>query len=257
MAQTGVIIVAGGTGNRMGGRLPKQFLLLGGKPILAHTIDNFAAALPGAQIVVVLPTSHLDFWKNFAARFEIAPHKVVEGGLERFHSVRNGLAALAPGTEIIAVQDGVRPLCSTELIRSTYTAAETHGAAIPVIEPVDSLRQIDDNGSRPIDRSRLRIVQTPQVFRAEILRQAYAADYRPAFTDDASLVESVGFPVFLCQGERQNIKVTTPEDLMFAETLLAAGDDNLDTGGNTHDTCSTRACSGDACNNHDNDGELL
>lgn len=219
--QTGVIIVAGGGGSRMGGSLPKQFMLLGGMPVLAHTINNFAGALPGAEIVVVLPAAHIDFWQNFAARFEVAPHTVATGGGERFHSVKNGLAALRREPELIAVQDGVRPLATHELIRRTVAAAAEHGTAVPVIEPVDSFRQTDDAGSHIVDRRRLRIVQTPQVFRTDLLRRAYEAEYRPEFTDDASLVELSGQEIFLCQGERANLKITTPEDLVFAEALLA------------------------------------
>ena len=157
--QTGVIIVAGGGGSRMRGARPKQFMLLGGMPILARTINNFAAALPGAEIVVVLPAEHTGFWHNLSARFEVAPHTVAEGGRERFHSVKNGLAALKRDPELIAVQDGVRPLGSQELIRRTVAAAAEHGTAIPVVEPVDSFRETDGAASQIIDRRRLRIVQ--------------------------------------------------------------------------------------------------
>jgi len=225
MERIGVIIVAGGSGRRMGGARPKQFLLLGGRPILARTIDRFAEALPGAEIVVVLPAAHIDFWHDFAARFDVKPHTVVAGGAERFHSVRNGLAALRSDPGLIAVHDGVRPLASPELIRRVAAAAAEHGAAIPVIPPVDSFRSVDDGGSHPVDRSRLRIVQTPQIFRAETLRDAYAAEFRTAFTDDASAVEAAGHPVFLCEGEAANLKITRREDLAIAETLLACRED--------------------------------
>lgn len=206
----------------MGGGLPKQFRLLDGMPVLARTIANFAAALPGAQIVVALPAEHTAFWRDLAARFDVPEHTVVTGGAERFHSVRNALESIAPDTELVAVQDGVRPLGSAELIRRVVDAAARHGAAIPVVEVVDSLRQTDGTTSRPVDRSRLRAVQTPQAFRTEILRRAYRAEYSPEFTDDASVVERSGEPVFLCEGERQNIKITAPEDLVFAEALLAS-----------------------------------
>lgn len=214
----------------MGGTRPKQLLFLESLPILAHTINNFAAALPGAQIVVVLPAAHMDYWRNLAARFEVAAHTLAEGGEERFHSVRSGLAALAEGVELIAVQDGVRPLASHEMIRRTAEAAAQHGAAIPVIEPVDSFRRvdidIDGNGNRAasqiIDRRTLRIVQTPQIFSAETLRRAYEAAYQSEFTDDASVVEQSGAPIFLCEGERTNLKITSPEDLEFAQAILTA-----------------------------------
>ena len=223
MARTGVIVVAGGRGERMGGSIPKQFRLLGGEPLLARTLRNFAEALPGARIVVVLPAGHIDFWHNLCKRFDVVPHTTVEGGAERFHSVRNGLAALDAETELIAVQDGVRPLTSVETIRRIAAAASEHGAAIPVVEAVDSYRATDDcGGSHAIDRRPLRIVQTPQIFRAELLREAYTAEYRPEFTDDASVVEATGHAVVLCEGERQNLKITSPDDLAIAEALLAA-----------------------------------
>ena len=141
--QIGVIIVAGGGGTRMGGSRPKQFTMLGGLPVLAHTINNFAGALPGAEIVVVLPAAHADFWKDFAARFDIAAHTVTTGGDERFHSVKNGLKALKRDPELIAVQDGVRPLASHGMIRRAVAAAAEHGTAIPVVEAVDSYRETD------------------------------------------------------------------------------------------------------------------
>ena len=161
--QIGVIIVAGGGGTRMGGSRPKQFTMLGGLPVLAHTINNFAGALPGAEIVVVLPAAHADFWKDFAARFDIAAHTVTTGGDERFHSVKNGLKALKRDPELIAVQDGVRPLASHGMIRRAVAAAAEHGTAIPVVEAVDSYRETDGTASRIADRRRLRIVQTPRM----------------------------------------------------------------------------------------------
>lgn len=221
MESIAVIIVAGGSGSRCGGSLPKQFRLLGGLPVLARTINNFAAALPGAQLVVVLPREYVSFWQNFAARFEVAKHSVTEGGAERFHSVRLGLASVGEGVELIAVQDAVRPLASVELIRRVTDAAAEHGAAIPVATPADSFRQVEGEASHPIDRTHLRIVQTPQVFRAAVLRHAYEAEYTPSFTDDASVVEQSGCPVALVEGEASNLKITTAEDLLIAEALIA------------------------------------
>lgn len=242
MERTGVIIVAGGQGHRLGGSLPKQFRLLGGLPVLARTINRFAETLPGAQIVVALPASHTSFWHDLAARFDVAAHTVVEGGEERFHSVRNALAALAPDTELIAVQDAVRPLGSADLIRRIVEAAAEHGAAIPVVEPADSFRETDGSTSHPVDRSRLRIVQTPQAFRAEVLRRAYEAPYCPEFTDDASVVERSGCEVVLCEGERQNLKITAFEDLIVAEALLAARDAAAD----EHEAGEESACEAQA-----------
>lgn len=244
MERIGVIIVAGGSGRRMGGSIPKQFRLLGGQPVLARTIGNFATAWPGAEIVVVLPESHIAFWKDFAARFEVAHHQVVAGGAERFDSVRCGLAALRSDPDLIAVQDGVRPLGSVEMIRRVAQTALRYGAAVPVVEPADSFREIEAAGketnptgsagadagadreedprSHPVDRSRLRIVQTPQIFRSWLLREAYRQPYRREFTDDASVVEAAGYPVSLARGERSNLKLTTPEDFIIAEALLSA-----------------------------------
>lgn len=220
MPKTGIIIVAGGGGSRMGTSTPKQFLFLGSEPILVRTIRSFAEALPRAQIAVVLPPEHAAYWHDLAARFDVPPHTVAEGGCERFHSVRNGLAALADDTELIAVQDGVRPLVSRELILRTFAAAEACGAAVPVVLPVDSFRETDGEHSRAVDRSRLRIVQTPQVFRADWLRAAYQAEFRPEFADDAAAVEAAGHAICLCEGERRNLKITTPEDLVIAAALL-------------------------------------
>lgn len=218
---TGVVIVAGGRGRRMGTALPKQFLFLGERPLLAHTIDLFAGALPGAAIVVVLPEERIDYWRDLAARFEIAPHTLVAGGAERFHSVRNGLAALPADTALVLVHDAVRPLCSPGLIRRMAAAAAEHGAAIPVLPPVDSFRETEAaGGSHAVDRSRLRIVQTPQAFRAELLRRAYELPWSERFTDDASVVEQAGHPLFLCEGERTNLKITEPDDLTLAAAIL-------------------------------------
>ena len=240
MERTGVLIVAGGS-RRCGGQLPKQFRLLGGQPVLARTINRFAEALPGARIVAILPAEYAAFWRDLAARFDVAAHTVAEGGAERFHSVRNGLMALPPETELIAVQDGVRPLAGVEMIRRVAEAAAASGAAIPVVEPVDSFRETDgpntpgaaaedtQTPSHIIDRRRLRIVQTPQIFRADLLRTAYEAPYDAAFTDDASVVERAGHAVRLVAGERTNLKLTTPEDFIVAEALLAAREENGET----------------------------
>lgn len=227
MESTGIIIVAGGSGSRAGGARPKQFRFLGGMPVLARTINTFAAALPGAEIVAVLPEQHIGFWKNLSARFDVAEHKIVAGGAERFHSVRNGLAALTSDPGLIAVQDGVRPLGSIAMIRRVAEAAARHGAAVPVVEPVDSFRETDADeagnvASHIVDRRFLRIVQTPQIFRADILRRAYEAEYRAEFTDDASVVEAIGQAVCLAEGERENLKLTTPGDFVIAEALIAA-----------------------------------
>ncbi len=220
----GVVIVAGGSGTRIGGSVPKQFMIVGGEPLLVRTINTFAEALPAAQIVVVLPESHIDFWKNLAARFDVAPHRCVAGGRERFHSVKAGIQALNENTGLIAVHDGARALVSKKLIIRAVQSAIECGSAIPTIAPVDSFRVATECGSHPIDRSTLRIVQTPQIFTAEILRNAYRTEYIPSFTDDASVVEHSGVAVTLCEGERSNLKITTVEDIAIAEALLATKD---------------------------------
>ena len=218
----GVVIVAGGSGQRMGGPVPKQFMIVGGKPLLVRTINVFAEALPAAEIVVVLPEGQVDFWKNLSARFDVARHRIAIGGKERFDSVKAGIAALGAQTCFIAVQDGVRALVSKKLIiRALQTAIET-GSAIPAIAPADSFRETGDNGeSHPVDRSRLRMIQTPQIFEAGLLRKAYETEYDPSLTDDATVVERSGAKVTLCEGERTNIKITTADDLTLAEAIIA------------------------------------
>lgn len=220
MAKRGVIIVAGGSGRRMNSSMPKQFLMLGGMPVVAHTINTFAEALPAADIVVVLPEEHIAMWKNLAARFDIAVHRCVAGGKERFDSVKRGLEALSPDVEYVAVHDGVRALLSKRLVIRTMLDCEKHGASIPVVEVVDSYRKVVGDLSEIVPRSELRIVQTPQTFRAEILRKAYEQEYSATFTDDASVVEALGHRISLVEGERSNIKLTTPEDMEWAEWWL-------------------------------------
>lgn len=217
---TGVVIVAGGSGTRMGGGIPKQFRILGGEPLLARTINTFAAALPAAQIVVVLPAQYIDYWRDLAARFTVARHRTVAGGEQRFHSVRAGLDALPENTKYVAVHDAVRALCSKRLIIRTLQCAIENGSAVPATPPADSYREVGDNGAnRPVDRNALRIIQTPQIFRFAELRDAYRTDYDPAFTDDASVAERAGVAITLCEGERRNIKITTPEDMAIAAAL--------------------------------------
>ncbi len=217
----GVVIVAGGKGVRMGGgATPKQFRFLGQLPILAHSINIFSQVDPSAQIVVVLPSEHIQYWQNLASRFSVAKHSTIAGGAERFDSVKCGIDALSKDCEIIAVHDGVRPMCSIELIDRAIYCATANGSAVPVIDVVDSFREVADEGSRIVDRSKLRAVQTPQIFDAITLRRAYRQPYIDTFTDDASVVESMGERIILCQGDRSNIKITTTEDIIFANALL-------------------------------------
>ena len=222
MAKRGVIIVAGGSGRRMGGALPKQFMMLDNEPILARSINRIHEALPAAEIVVVLPEEHVELWKNIAARFDVARHKIAIGGKERFHSVKNGLAALSDEVAIVGIHDAVRPLASKKLIIKLFLEAENNTAVIPVVAPIDSYRIVEGDNSRIIDRSALRMVQTPQVFQAEALRKAYEQPFSSTFTDDASVMEAAGHKVTLVEGERENIKITTPSDMLIAEAIINA-----------------------------------
>jgi 2-C-methyl-D-erythritol 4-phosphate cytidylyltransferase len=225
MAKRGVIIVAGGSGRRMGASLPKQFMMLGNEPILVRSINSIHEALPAAEIVVVLPTEHVELWKNLSARFIVAPHKIAHGGQERFHSVRNGLQAMSQEVEYIGVHDAVRPMVSKKLIIRLMLEAEEHPAVIPTIAPPDSYRIVQGEESHIIDRSTLRIVQTPQVFQAKTLRKAYEQEFTPLFTDDASVVEATGTEITLIEGERENIKITTPADMIFAQAIISTQDE--------------------------------
>lgn len=222
MAEIGVIIVAGGSGRRMGATLPKQFMMLGQQPVLARSINRIHEALPKAEIVVVLPSEWVEMWRNMAARFDVARHKIATGGKGRFHSVQNGIAALSDEVRTIAVHDAVRPLVSKKLIIRLVLATDESAAVIPVVAPADSFREVEGDESHIVDRSRLRMVQTPQLFRAEVLRRAYEQPFSESFTDDASVVESMGEKITLVEGERENFKLTTPTDMILAEAIIAA-----------------------------------
>ena len=216
-----ILIVAGGRGTRMGGPQPKQFLELAGRPVLMHTLEAFDRWDASARLIVVLPEDQIDTWKRLCEAHVFGRiHRVVAGGETRFHSVRNGLDAVA-SDGLIAVHDGVRPLVAPSVIAACFAAAADGGAAVPVVPVVESVREVDaDGGSRPVDRTRLRVVQTPQVFRTDVLRAAYRLPYDPRFTDDASVVEASGVAVRLVPGNRENIKLTTPMDLLLAEQLM-------------------------------------
>ena len=225
MAKIGVIIVAGGSGQRMGASIPKQFMMLGNLPILGHTINRIREALPSSQVVVVLPKEHIAMWRNLSARFDISKHEIAEGGKERFLSVKNGINSLSGEVEIIAVHDGVRPLVSKKLIIKLVLEAEKHSAVIPVVAPTDSYRLVEGADSHIMDRSKLRMVHTPQIFQANTLRQAYEQPFSTTFTDDASVVEAAGGQITLIEGEATNIKITTPADLVIANAILTSHED--------------------------------
>ena len=214
------IIVAGGSGKRMGGPIPKQFLLLKGKPLLCWTIEAFHRYEPAMPIIVVLPEQQIPIWKSLCIGHHFhVPHETVAGGEERFHSVRNGLAQVKHDG-LVAVHDGVRPLVSVELIDRCFKASEEHGAAIPVVPIHSSVRELEGDKSYPVDRSMFRLVQTPQCFLAELLRRGFELTYDDAFTDEASLMERLDVEVFLVEGEERNIKVTTANDLMVVERIV-------------------------------------
>jgi 2-C-methyl-D-erythritol 4-phosphate cytidylyltransferase len=201
--------------------LPKQFLVLHGKPLLLHSMHAFYRVYPDCRIILVLPEEHIETWKHcYAAAGLNIPHQITHGGPTRFQSVKNGLA-MASEEEIIAIHDGARPLVSGSLIESTFIEATLSGSAIPVIEVNESLRQISGSGSFPVDRSHYRIVQTPQVFRGDLLFRAYQTGYQPDFTDDATVVEQTGTTISLVPGDPVNIKITRPADLLLAESILA------------------------------------
>ena len=218
-----VIVVAGGKGIRMGGDVPKQFLPLNGMPILMRTICRFIEYSPTIAVILVLPERHFEYWSSLCEKYDFdIPHRLVKGGETRFHSVKNGLQSIEDKDDcLVAVHDGVRPFVSVETIAATFDMAERRGGAIPVVECVDSIRMLDDDGkSRACDRSLFKLVQTPQTFRIETLRTSYSVEYATHFTDDASVVESAGYDISLVDGNRENIKITTGYDMKIAPSLL-------------------------------------
>ncbi|NSW94532.1 MAG: 2-C-methyl-D-erythritol 4-phosphate cytidylyltransferase [Bacteroidales bacterium] len=215
-----VLIMAAGSGSRFGAEIPKQFHELAGKPVVMHAIQQFLNWRNDIEIIIVLPAGYLTYWKNLTAKYSFnVPHSVTEGGATRFLSVRNGLA-LTGDDGLVAVHDGVRPLVSTDTITRCFETAEKYGSAVPVINPADTVRLETEQSSTTFDRNRVKLVQTPQVFRADIIRKAYMQDYNPGFTDDATVVEKSGIAIHLVEGNRENIKITNPEDLAVAGALL-------------------------------------
>lgn len=217
-----VVVVAGGKGLRMGGEIPKQFIPVGGRPVLIRTLENFYAWDSSAQLILVLPESQIDYWNALCEEYSLkVPHEIAKGGATRFESVCNGLKMVSANTKSVAVHDGVRPFVSHDVISRCFDAIDTVEAVVPVVAPVESLRRVVGNGeSRSENRDDYRLVQTPQVFRIETLFRAYEQPFNPSFTDDASVVESIGCKITIVEGNRENIKLTTPFDLMIAESLL-------------------------------------
>lgn len=217
-----IIIVAGGKGLRMGGEIPKQFLPIKGKPVLMRTLETFSTCDETIERIVVLPVDQQDYWRHLCKIYGFTlSHRIANGGETRFHSVKNGLA-LVEDNALVGVHDGVRPFVSSKVISECYRVAEVSGAAIPVTDVVETLRQVTENGnSQTVPRNCYKLVQTPQVFLSSLLKQAYSQPYTSCFTDDASVVEAWGYRVELVEGNRENVKLTTPFDLKLAEMILS------------------------------------
>ena len=217
--QRHAIIVAGGSGKRMGAPIPKQFLEVNGAPILVHTLNVFHRFDPTIRLVVVMAKDWMDHWKELSANFKTPDHQLVEGGEERFHSVSNGLASIE-GEGVVGIHDAVRPLVSVDTLERCYEKAAAGESVIPVVPVTESLRFVDGDGNKAVERSSYRIVQTPQCFPLSAIRSSFEQGYRPFFTDDASVAESAGFTITTVEGNTENIKITSPQDLVLAKSLL-------------------------------------
>ena len=217
------ILVAGGKGLRMGSDIPKQFLPLRGRPVLMHTIDVFRRTYPDIHIILVLPREQQDYWRQLCGQHGYDVELcVADGGETRFHSVHNGLSLIPDDARgVVGVHDGVRPFVSPETIRRCYESAEEYGAVVPVVPVVETVRQVlADGSSMTVDRNAYRLVQTPQTFDIQLLKKAYGQPFDPFFTDDASVVEAMGHPIKLVEGNNENIKLTNPADLKLAEGMV-------------------------------------
>lgn len=217
--------MAGGKGERMGESTPKQFLELNGKPILMHTIEKFLNTFQNIKIIIALPENQFDYWEELCIKHQFIniPLHLVKGGKTRFQSVKNALS-MVKSDGIVGIHDGVRPLVSEAVIKACYQAAATHGNVIPVVEMVDSLRFVSkqEGTNKAVPRSCYKIVQTPQCFKSELILKAYDQDEDDSFTDDASVLEKMGETIHLVEGNRDNVKITTKEDLAYAEAIIGA-----------------------------------
>lgn len=214
------VIVAGGSGTRMGAAIPKQFLLLNGKPLISYTLEAFLQSFDDLELILVLPKSFLEEARTIVEQSSDAKRiRLCEGGATRFHSVKNGLQ-LTDDPSVIFVHDGVRCMVSTRLIQNCYQQALEKGSAIPAVAITDSIRKINTKGTEAVDRNLLRAIQTPQTFRSEIIRPAFNQPFSENFTDEATVAEAAGFSIQLIEGEKDNIKITLPADLLVAEQLL-------------------------------------
>ncbi len=219
-----IIIVAGGSGNRMGSSIPKQFLELNSKPILIHTLERLSRFIPNAEFIVALPESQFEYWKELCEKHYLTiNHHLSKGGETRFESVKNALAFVKE-EGVVAIHDGVRPLISQEVLRKCMATAKAEGSAIPTLDVIESVRQLKDDTSIVVNRSNYKIVQTPQCFKSDTILKAYELNYNESFTDDASVVEAIGEKIILIDGNKENIKITTPEDLKIAEMYLKSSD---------------------------------
>ena len=219
-----IIIVAGGKGLRMGSDIPKQFLPIGGKPVLMRTLERFREYSEDLQIILVLPEAQQDYWQDICQKYNFqVEYLLANGGQTRFHSVQNGLALVPDDAEgVVGVHDGVRPFPSIEVIRNCFETARTAKAVIPVIPVVETVRHLEKEGSVTVPRGDYRLVQTPQTFDIQLLKAANRQPYDDGFTDDASVVESYGYQITLVEGNRENIKITTPYDIIVAEAILTS-----------------------------------
>jgi 2-C-methyl-D-erythritol 4-phosphate cytidylyltransferase len=216
------VIVAGGSGLRMGTDIPKQFILLNRKPLLWYTLEAFLSAYNDMQIILVLPKENIPQGESISKDTGAAARiNITAGGTTRFHSVQNGLALIANDISVVFVHDGVRCLVTKELIQRCYKQAIEKGSAIPAVAATDSIRIIEDNAHSVADRNKVRIIQTPQTFLSTLLIPAFNTSYQPAYTDEATVVEASGKEVFLVEGDYENIKITRPTDLLIAEKILA------------------------------------
>ena len=217
-----IIIVAGGKGLRMGSDIPKQFLPIGGKPVLMRTLERFREYSDDIQIILVLPEAQQEYWHQLCDEYHFdVEYTLANGGQTRFHSVQNGLAKVPDDAQgVVGVHDGVRPFPSIEVIKNCYETARTAKAVIPVIPVVETVRQLDGDSSLTVPRDQYRLVQTPQTFDIQLLKAANRQPYNDGFTDDASVVEAFGHKITLVEGNRENIKITTPYDLKIAEVLI-------------------------------------
>ncbi len=216
-----LICVAGGSGKRMGTETPKQFLLLNERPVLMHTLERMHNFFPKLHIILVLPAEQFDTWKHLCEKHHFTvPHEITEGGKERFDSVKNGLSKIPEQAAVIAIHDGVRPLFSKQTVLLALESATTKGSGIPAIALNDSIRKISEQESQAVNRNEYRLIQTPQCFNAQLIKQAYEQAYRVEYTDDASVAEHYGHKIALTEGNIENIKITMPNDLLIAAALL-------------------------------------